>query len=102
MTRASELEQMRERIWQLVFRIPAGRVATYGQISKLSGLPHHARMVGRVLRNLPAGSKLPWHRVVNAEGRLSTGGSVQRELLEREGVVFMNGRIDLKQYRWAP
>jgi len=102
MAHDEELEQARERIWQLVHTIPAGKVATYGQIAGLAGLPRHARMVGRVLRNLPPGSRLPWHRVINAAGRISTGGREQRERLEAEGVVFINGRISLKDYGWDP
>jgi methylated-DNA-protein-cysteine methyltransferase-like protein len=94
------------RIWSVVRRIPRGRVATYGQIAELAGLPGHARQVGYALHNLPPRSKLPWHRVLNARGEVSprTSGDsheLQRLLLEAEGVVFdLAGRLDLAVYRW--
>jgi|TARA_Y100000310_G_scaffold342783_1_gene447413 methylated-DNA-protein-cysteine methyltransferase-like protein len=92
-----------ERIWQVVHAIPAGKVATYGQVASLADLPRHARLVGRVMSQLPRGSRLPWHRVINAQGRLSTHStSRQRELLQAEGVVFLNGRINLSRYQWQP
>lgn len=96
----------RERIFQVVYRIPTGKVATYGQIADLAGLPRAARLVGSTLKGLPKDSKLPWHRVINAAGRISLpargGGRNQRERLEREGVVFLNGKIDLREYGWRP
>jgi methylated-DNA-protein-cysteine methyltransferase related protein len=87
-----------ERIWQVVASIPRGRVATYGQIAHLAGMPSHARLVGRVLGNLPRGSRLPWHRVVNAGLKVSPRGDdramlEQRRRLEREGVTFVGARI---------
>lgn len=95
-----------ERIHHVVGSIPKGRVATYGQVAELAGLPRAARMVGTTLRNLPKGSKLPWHRVVNAGGKLSVpsepGRNIQKERLEKEGVVFINGKIDLRNYQWEP
>jgi len=95
-----------QRIWQVVAMIPEGRVATYGQIAALAGMPRHARLVGRTLALLPKGSKLPWHRVINAAGRISLRGSdshmTQRHRLEREGIEFVGERVVLKQYRWQP
>lgn len=94
----------RERIWQVVAAIPAGRVATYGGIAALAGVPRGARYVGSVLRDLPAGSRLPWHRVLNAGGRLSVDpvtAREQRERLESEGVAFVAGRVDLGRYGWV-
>lgn len=93
-----------ERIWQVVAAIPRGRVATYGQIADLAGMPRHARLVGRTLSNLPRGSRLPWHRVVNAGLRISERGDdramhQQRRLLEREGVTFVGERI-ARDHRW--
>lgn len=89
--------------------IPRGRVATYGQIARLAGLEGQARRVGYALAALPAGSGVPWHRVVNAEGRISMRSGdrgveiLQRRLLEREGVRFgKSDRIDLTRYRWRP
>jgi len=81
-------------------------VATYGQIAELAGLEGHARQVGYALHNLPGGSDVPWHRVINAKGEISprsAGDSheLQRMLLEAEGVeIDLRGRIDLKVYRW--
>ena len=94
-----------ERIWQIVYQIPAGRVASYGQIAALAGLPRRARQVGNVLRNLPKPTTLPWHRVCNSQGRLSLPeGSAsyreQKDRLESEGIVFDRGRIALARYGW--
>jgi methylated-DNA-protein-cysteine methyltransferase related protein len=90
-----------------VRRIPRGRVATYGQIAALAGLPGHARQVGYALAALPAGSTVPWHRVVNAQGRISLrrdgpgAGVAQRQRLEREGVPFDGaGRVSLARFGW--
>ena len=95
----------RERIWQVVASIPEGAVATYGQVAELAGLPRQARRVGGVLAALPHDSRLPWHRVVNAQGRISLpepGTRRQRELLRAEGVVWTGDRIDLDRYGWRP
>lgn len=95
-----------ELIWTAVRRIPRGRVATYGQIAQLAGLEGHARQAGYALHNLPEGSTVPWHRVINAKGEISprsAGDSheLQRMLLTAEGVTIdRRGRIDLKVYRW--
>lgn len=95
------------RIWSIVQRIPHGRVATYGQIATLAGLDGHARQVGYALHNLPARSDVPWHRVINARGEISPRSSgdsheLQRLLLEAEGVeISLDGRVDLRKYRWA-
>jgi methylated-DNA-protein-cysteine methyltransferase-like protein len=95
-----------QRIYKIVKRIPRGRVATYGQIATLAGLDGHARQVGYALHSLPDRSDIPWHRVINAKGEVSPRSKsdsheLQRMLLEEEGVVFsLDGRIDLKRYRW--
>ena len=90
-------------IARVVASIPRGRVATYGQVAALAGRPGLARRVGSFLRDLPEGSRLPWHRVVNAAGRLSTEGGEQRRRLRREGVSFSgSGRIDLAVHAWDP
>ena len=87
----------------IVSRIPRGKVASYGQVARLAGMPSHARLVGRILSNLPAGSALPWHRVVNSQGRITSPGAVrQQKRLASEGVTLINGRISLKQYGWNP
>lgn len=82
--------------------IPRGRVASYGQIAALAGMPRHARLVGRTLRELPKGSKLPWHRVVNATLRISMrpgGTSEQRRRLEAEGIEFVGEKV-ANGHRW--
>ncbi len=94
-----------ERVYALVRCIPPGRVASYGQIARLLGQPHAARTVGWALGGLPAGHDLPWHRVVNAAGRVSLpdpqGAAEQRRRLEAEGVLFdPAGRIDLNRFGW--
>ena len=97
------------RIYSVVSRIPRGRVATYGQVARLAGMPGQARLVGYALAVLPDRSPLPWHRVVNAKGEISPrsdGGHmevVQRLLLQRERVRFgPQDRIPLGLYRWRP
>ena len=95
-------DQARERVWQVVAMIPKGKVATYGQIAALIGLPSHARFVGHTLRHLPADTKLPWFRVVNASLRISLRGggeARQRRLLEAENITFVGARI-AKAHRW--
>lgn len=91
-------------IYATVRQIPRGRVATYGQVAALSGLPRQARQVGYALHALPEKTTLPWHRVVNAQGKISLdaqGKSEQRRRLEKEGVTFnTRGVIDLNQHRW--
>jgi methylated-DNA-protein-cysteine methyltransferase-like protein len=97
-----------ERIYAVVRRIPRGRVATYGQIAELAGLGGHARQVGYALHALTDEPAVPWHRVVNARGEISPRAEpgddrVQRQLLEREGVVFdAANRLELERYRWRP
>ena len=93
------------RIWRTVEQIPAGRVATYGQIADLAGLGRSARRVGRALRELPANSGVPWHRVIRAGGQIafpagSDAFNRQRSRLEHEGVSLLKGRIDLGVYGW--
>ena len=96
--------ERRERIYATVDAIPAGRVASYGLVASEAGLPGRARLVGRLLGELPAGSDVPWFRVVNAAGRISVKGPSarrQRQLLRAEGVeVSANGRIDLCRFGW--
>jgi methylated-DNA-protein-cysteine methyltransferase related protein len=97
------------RILSVVRRIPPGRVLTYGDVAALAELPRHARLVGYALHALPAHTAVPWHRVVNHRGGISTGRAwpggelAQRHRLEAEGVAFdANGRLSLERYRWTP
>jgi len=94
-------------IWNVVRRIPRGRVATYGVVARLAGLPRAPRVAGYALYALPAGTPIPWHRVVGAGGRLSLarldpdGAWTQRLRLEREGVEFdQRGRVRLERHAW--
>jgi len=98
-------EQTRERIWQVVSSIPPGKVTSYGRVAALAGLPRAARLVGRVLSQLPKDSKLPWHRVINASGRItfpegSAAWQCQRTRLLEEGVVMRGSRIDIRTCGW--
>src|SRR5262245_46527096 len=100
---------MKDRIAAILFvirRIPAGKVATYGDVARAAGLPGRARLVGRVLREPPASDTLPWHRVVAAGGRLAFAvyaphaAVTQRMRLEREGVRFTRGgRVAMAAHR---
>lgn len=101
MKNTSKTEATEEKIWQWVHAIPRGKVATYGQIATLADQPRQARLVGRIMGRLPDGTKLPWHRVINAQGRLSSPNKKrQQSLLESEGVTFIGGRVNLKNYQW--
>ena len=95
-----------ERIWKTVKRIPKGRVATYGQIATVAGLAGRARQVGYALHSLPENSSVPWHRVINSQGKISLGRAggydEQRMLLEAEGVEFDGERIRLERFQWKP
>lgn len=100
---------VRERIYEVVKRIPEGRVATYGQVAKLAGMPNGARQVGYALAALAASRQVPWQRVVNARGEISRRADpaghedLQRRLLEAEGIDFdTDGRIALERFRWRP
>ena len=98
--------QYRARVFEIVRRIPAGRVMTYGQLAELLGEGYTARTVGFVMHT--ADDTDPWHRVINAQGACSTGRVLlppdkQQRMLEAEGVVFdARGRCDLGRYRWTP
>jgi len=94
-----------ERIAEVIARIPAGRVATYGQVAMLAGSPRAARQVVRTLKMWSGKRSLPWCRVVNRQGRISlapgAGGDEQRVLLDAEGVTFgLDGGIDLVGHLW--
>lgn len=95
-----------ESIYEVVRKIPLGRVSTYGRVAEVAGLPGHARLVGYALHALPDRSDVPWHRVVNHMGRISarkrsSWGVEQRRRLRSEGVEFdLRGRVDLARYSW--
>lgn len=106
--RSPELDRLFRRIWAVVRRIPRGKIATYGQVAELAGLPGGARVAGAAMR----GAKdLPWQRVMGKRGPRRAaiaihdpvGAAIQRQLLEAEGVeVGDRGLIDLERYGWMP
>ncbi len=97
-----------EQVYSLVRKVPRGSVVTYGQVAVLLGAPTASRAVGYALHNLPAGSDVPWWRVINSQGRVSLKGrgaqaDLQLALLKNEGVSFdESDRTDLHRYRWWP
>ena len=104
---AKNKQQMRSILYLLLSKIPAGRLVTYGQLARMAGYPGLARWVGRELSQLPDGTKLPWHRVVAAGGRLSLpqntrAGDEQRQRLRSEGIFVEQDRVKLAQYQWQP
>lgn len=91
-------------IYTALKSVPAGKVVTYGQLADMAGLPRAARLVGTVLCQLPEGTDLPWHRVVNAQGKISmpedsAGYREQVRRLKAEGIELKQGKIHLKDYR---
>lgn len=98
-------QELRVLILQVVALIPYGKVATYGQIAKMAGLPKHARMVGRVLQQVE--DDLPWHRVINSQGKISLskldaqGDNLQIVKLQAENIAVVAGKVNLKLYQWT-
>jgi methylated-DNA-protein-cysteine methyltransferase-like protein len=102
-TKTSDFDNWVKAVWQVVAGIPRGHVLTYGEVARLAGMSRAARRVSMAMRRAPRGMKLPWQRVINAQGKISfptdsSGYQRQKELLEQEGVVFMNGKIDLERF----
>ena len=96
-----------ERLYGCLAQVPEGYVVTYGQLAALAGLGRAARWTGQVLSQLPCDTKLPWHRVVGANGRISlpantSSGALQRARLSAEGVMWVGQRVNLTQHRWHP
>jgi methylated-DNA-protein-cysteine methyltransferase-like protein len=91
------------RIWNATRKIPRGRVSTYGVIAVLAGLEGQPRLAGYALHNIVPGADIPWHRVINARGKISLRGDDklrQRSLLQGEGVLFQRNRVDLAVFGW--
>lgn len=115
MARSTQEDHL-ERIWRVVASIPPGQVESYGSVARRAGLPRRARLVGRALKAAPDELRLPWHRVVNAAGRISfpegsAAHALQRSRLEAEGVQFRGATVvrtaqhapgDLDALLWAP
>lgn len=106
---AGSEESFKERVYWIVGQIPSGKVATYGQIATYAGRDRAARAVGNLLRDsLSNGVRVPWQRVINASGNISSKGDIaraelQRRLLSDEGIVFnRRGTCSLGEYRWQP
>jgi methylated-DNA-protein-cysteine methyltransferase-like protein len=94
------------RIWNMVRKVPRGRITTYGTIAELCGLPGQARLVGYALHNLPHGSDVPWQRVINSRGMISfrknqDAYEIQRSLLRKEGVIFVKEKASFGRYGWS-
>ena len=95
-----------KKVYDMVCHIPIGKVATYGQIAKLIGYANYSRYIGHALSRLDNNTHIPWHRVVNAKGKISPRGlngcdDYQRILLEEENVVFNDKDcISLKEFQW--
>ncbi|AUM68561.1 MGMT family protein [Pseudomonas fluorescens] len=97
----------RTTLYLTLAQVPAGKVVTYGQLAEMAGLGRAARWVGRTLSQLPNDTKLPWHRVLGAGGRISlpvgsTSGDEQRARLRMEGVSVLNNRVDIQRHGWRP
>ncbi len=100
-------EKRNERIWNTIRDIPTGSVANYGQIAEIAGIPRGARQVGYALRHLPKGHDVPWYRVIQWSGKIAFEQGThafneQAMRLMKEDVAILNGRIDMKKYRWQP
>lgn len=92
-----------QNVWKVVSEIPPGHVLTYGEVAKLSGMPKQARRVSQAMRRAPRKMQLPWHRVINSQGKISfpedsSGWLQQKNRLEEEGVVFLDGKVDLERF----
>ncbi|HEY3315313.1 MAG TPA: MGMT family protein [Bacillota bacterium] len=99
--KAAEKSFFRE-VWEVVARVPEGKVVSYGQIAAWLGKPRAARMVGWAMHSAPRDLRIPCHRVVSQSGRLAPGWETQRDELEAEGVAFRaNGCVDMGKHAWA-
>jgi methylated-DNA-protein-cysteine methyltransferase-like protein len=103
----SDVQAFRDAVCRMVRRVPRGSVATYGQIAWMAGYPRRPRQVGMVLRGLPEGTRVPWHRIVNAQGYVPSrgrwwGAMEQIRRLREEGVAVDDaGNLDLRAYAWS-
>ncbi|KQB55587.1 DNA base-flipping protein YbaZ [Pseudomonas endophytica] len=100
-------ELRRTALYSTLMQVPSGKVVTYGQLAELAGLGRAARWVGRTLGQLPEDTRLPWHRVLAAGGRISLpagslSGDEQRARLRSEGLSIFNNRVDIQRHGWRP
>ncbi|WP_110969749.1 MGMT family protein [Pseudomonas huaxiensis] len=100
-------EDRRTALYMVLGQVPEGKVVSYGELADLAGLGRAARWVGRTLSQLPPDTRLPWHRVLGAGGRLSLAlgtpsGDEQRARLRAEGVSLRNNRVDMSRHGWRP
>ncbi|SLM63969.1 MULTISPECIES: MGMT family protein [Dickeya] len=97
-------DNFRQRVIHIIAAIPYGCVVTYGDVARLAGSVRASRQVGGIMKNLPPGSLLPWHRVINRKGEISLTGADrerQKSALLAEGIIFTDeGKIDLEIFRW--
>lgn len=107
--RPQDAPSFRARVYELVLRIPAGRVMSYGSVARVLGAGYDARAIGNVMHATPDDERaIPWHRVINSQGGCSTAGlttppDLQQRLLEAEGIVFNEkGRCEIAKYLWTP
>lgn len=94
-----------DTVYNVVKQVPRGRVTTYGEIARATQLRGGARVAGYAMAATPRGRGIPWHRVVGSGGKLlirEPFGSLQRKLLESEGVEIRGARVDYKKYGWKP
>ncbi len=98
-------EEKVQAILLVVASIPSGQVCTYGKVAEMASLKGHARLVGTVMKKLPTGSRIPWFRVINSQGKISFPENSekyqqQKSLLEQEGIVFKGTKVNLKVAMW--
>ncbi|MDH0655120.1 MGMT family protein [Acinetobacter johnsonii] len=102
----SIVKELAPMIFQVIAQIPYGRVASYGQIARLAGIPKHSRLVGYVLKHMDADSSLPWYRVINSQGKISLsklndqGQNIQAQLLLAEGILVIGNKVKMKEFQW--
>jgi methylated-DNA-protein-cysteine methyltransferase-like protein len=97
----------RDRIYSVLNAIPRGQVSSYGKVAAYAQLPNGARLVGRILGQLPKDTTLPWHRVLKANGQIafpqeSAALQRQKQLLEAEDMIVHNGKVNLRKHQWQP
>jgi len=98
-------DEFHDAVLYILGQIPKGKVSSYGKVAKLAGYPNHSRHVGKILAQLPTNTELPWFRVINSQGKISFPENskryqYQQNLLQNEGIVFLNGKVNLRLFGW--